>query len=811
MRRTSAGLIVVFAVAALARADIDVETAPVIKAKSTLTPEGESETYRFPATAGSALKFSLSAARRGSLHFVPVLTDPNGQTIPLGPLVVKPTPKGVSAPLIPLGVTGQYRLDVYATGTGDYSLALTAAPQTHSFGAMTLATSEMLPFTFSAPPGSTLALTAKAAKGSTATPRFGLLESGTFSQDLAAAGRATATSHTVSVVSVGGNGDFSVPVSNTGPSGSLNVSVVIRPPKTKPSKLDLRGVVHGRPAGGETLMTRAIGSAGGTVTVADATSDLDGATVVVPAGALTASLPITIASAAVPPLGDDSKQAAGPAVDLEPSGTVFSQSVTVTLPFDFSLLPADAVPADIQVLVREKDGSSATFPVSSVDEVNGTVTVQTNGFSTCIPVVTAGIVRLGVASNGGLKPGGDEFWTLSLHDDMADDPAANDSRGRGYEVSVGEVSFHGDGTLELSDEQRRVEVDEQGTGPGGGIVGTVQATVQSQQGAGTWTYDADGRSIDVTDGGSNPPVLAVSRGGDVMIGKARGAADRKTELIVLLRKNTATLTAASLSGTWHLVAAEVDATSESQGPVDLRAAHVSGRIAFDGKGGFRLTGGQRQSRFQDGAADWESQLKTLAINGTYSVEAAGTVLLTLPPDKPGDTGNVLRAYPGPGATAMLCTDKDARADGVFAMALVKQASGLSLKSLSGEYVSSGIEVNTQIYSNGSVSAQIGDLELRDEDISVTFAGAASIQLSTQEHGVIRDTSTPGGVSVTNPTGSFQGTVSVTSAGDYKVTTADGGVVGCVSPDVNFGFFVNDLGDTRGDHLFEAFVRPAPKK
>jgi hypothetical protein len=44
-----------------------------------------------------------------------------------------------------------------------------------------------------------------------------------------------------------------------------------------------------------------------------------------------------------------------------------------------------------------------------------------------------------------------------------------------------------------------------------------------------------------------------------------------------------------------------------------------------------------------------------------------------------------------------------------------------------------------------------------------------------------------------------------------VTTADGGVVGCVSPDVNFGFFVNDLGDTRGDHLFEAFVRPAPKK
>jgi len=420
-------------------------------------------------------------------------------------------------------------------------------------------------------------------------------------------------------------------------------------------------------------------------------------------------------------------------------------------------------------------------------------------------------VRLGIASSGGLKPGGDEYWTLSLHDDMADDPAANDSRTRGYEVSVGEVSFHGDGTLELSDEQRRIEVDEQSSGPGGGIAGSVQATVQSQQGAGTWTYDADGQSIDVADGGSNPPVLTVSRGGDVMIGKARGAADRKTELIVLLRKGTTTLTTASLSGTWHLVASEVDASPESQGPVSLRAAHVSGRIAFDGKGGFHLTGGQRQSRFQPGADAWESKLKTLSISGTYSVEAAGTVLLNIPPETPGDSGNVLRAYPGPGATAMLCTDKDARADGVFAMVLVKQASGLSLKSLSGEYRSSGIEVETQTYTPGASIVTVGDLELRDEDISVTFAGAASVQLSSEEHQVNRDGSTTGGVSVTNETGSFQGTVSVTSAGDYKVTTADGGVIGCVSPDVNFGFFVNDLGDARGDHLFEAFVRPAPKK
>src|SRR5262245_17252907 len=63
--------------AGAALADVDAETAASLKAKSTLAPEGEVETFRFAATAGTRLAFSLNVARGASLHFTPVLTAPD--------------------------------------------------------------------------------------------------------------------------------------------------------------------------------------------------------------------------------------------------------------------------------------------------------------------------------------------------------------------------------------------------------------------------------------------------------------------------------------------------------------------------------------------------------------------------------------------------------------------------------------------------------------------------------------------------------------------------------------------------------------
>lgn len=70
-----------------------------------------------------------------------------------------------------------------------------------------------------------------------------------------------------------------------------------------------------------TTASKTIGAAGGTVTLTG------GAAVQIPAGALAADTTVTVAQLATPPAG-----AVGAAYDLGPSGTTFSQPVTVSLP-----------------------------------------------------------------------------------------------------------------------------------------------------------------------------------------------------------------------------------------------------------------------------------------------------------------------------------------------------------------------------------------------------------------------------------------------------------------------------------------------
>jgi alpha-tubulin suppressor-like RCC1 family protein len=78
-----------------------------------------------------------------------------------------------------------------------------------------------------------------------------------------------------------------------------------------------------------------VGPAGGTV------AGPNGTQVVVPAGALSAPVLITITTAAVRPL-PPGMQALGTIYDLGPAGTSFAVPVTVTLPLDPALVPAGA-------------------------------------------------------------------------------------------------------------------------------------------------------------------------------------------------------------------------------------------------------------------------------------------------------------------------------------------------------------------------------------------------------------------------------------------------------------------------------------
>jgi uncharacterized delta-60 repeat protein len=126
-----------------------------------------------------------------------------------------------------------------------------------------------------------------------------------------------------------------------------------------------------------------IGAAGGTVTGPSGTK------VVVPAGALNADVRILIEQTAVgAPALPGSFTVAGQTFAITPHGTVFTQPVTVTLPFDPALVPAGRTPELYKTNAQNQweRVSNAVFGAS-------TVTATTTSFSywaTILPQLVAG-------------------------------------------------------------------------------------------------------------------------------------------------------------------------------------------------------------------------------------------------------------------------------------------------------------------------------------------------------------------------------------------------------------------------------------
>lgn len=820
MRRRVLGLIVL-ALAAAARAEVDVDVAPPLHAQSSLSPAGEVETYRFHATKGASLSLAIAAKRGVHLTFAPVLTDPAGHAVDLG---AKGAGARVNVRNLRLGSTGTYRLDVAAAGTGVYALSLAATPQAKFARAFDLAPAASSEFAFSAPPGSAVTFSAKAARGSQATPRFGSLSGQDFALSLGSLGKPTPTSHVVSVTSVGGTGDLTVDVTNAGAvAGAIDATVTVRPPKVKSLKLDLRGAALGRPAGGETAVIHVVGPTGGVVAVTGATSDLNGASVSLPPGALDAPLPISISSADAPPLPDEDSQFAGPAVDLEPSGTTFNSAVSVTLPFDYAQLPALATPDDIFVYVVEEDGSTSKLVPSSVDPgdgVRGTVTVSANGFSKFIAAVPAGMRRIG------LTQGGDKYWALTMKAEMTRDNQQDDSRSRSYSLAIGEVTFLAGHTFQLSTEERTVGIEnpDHVVDPNdindlpGGVDGAVLGSAAPQIESGTWVYGADGQSVALTSSDQKVAVLSVNRDNSVMAGRGRGVSEARAEVSVLLRKNTGPITVKSLAGTYHMVVTGIDGRKNGapRTPATIGTDHQLGTLSFDGKGHCRIVVKGRKTRFDSGA--WKTTAESADFQGTYAVEAAGTVLVTLPPGSPGDPPDALRFYPGAGATVFLGGNRDFSGDNTTLLVLVKQGSGLSPKSLVGAYRGETFQVDAeQSYSVGGVNVgdpppvKIGDPSVSDEHLAMTFNGTASVQIDSTQHEVLRSDTTAGGVAIVEHHDQFGVTVTVDSKGAFRLSDQGGALAGFLAPDAGIGVLVSEASESSGEHTIGFLVRSPPAK
>jgi hypothetical protein len=95
------------------RAEVDVEVDLTVQVTGSVAPEGEVETLTFRGLAGTVLSAAVTPKSPGFTLNV-VLRGPSDQVLPLGSLV--------------LPETGDYRLVIAGTGTGEYQLKMKGAP-----------------------------------------------------------------------------------------------------------------------------------------------------------------------------------------------------------------------------------------------------------------------------------------------------------------------------------------------------------------------------------------------------------------------------------------------------------------------------------------------------------------------------------------------------------------------------------------------------------------------------------------------------------------------------------------------------------
>ena len=774
---------------------VDAEVEGNLKARGTISPGGEVESFSFRAVDGTVLTMKVKGDRKTGLVPSLELSLDRGDPVTPGSEFLSVGGTTLSLRNFPLSGSGEWRADVSGEGTGDYSLSLKTRAPKKATGTLSLDAEGGGSFSFAAPGGSTLTLAARAAKGSGAIPRMTLLSADSGgSRNLDGEGSVKPTSHTATVAVPGEGGDLTLDLVNDGAAGDVLLLVKIKAPKAAREKFDLRGVVLGEPGGGETFLARGVGSDGGVLEVAS--GKLAGAGLTIPEGALDSLIKISIASAPtpVPASGDD--QAAGPAVDLQPSGLTFAQAATLTLPFDPALVPVNKSPEDIRVLVVEGNGSTFEITPTSVDEENGTLTLPINGFSICIPVIRSGQAPLGV------NPGGDEYWFVTLEYEVTPDESGNDSRARYFLQEVGEVSFFGDGTVQTSSSWRTVSFDNAPSAQNG-FDANVQAFEFPQEYEATWQYGPDGRSILLTEGEDGGATLISSRDGSVLV--EFGEEDEPvTGWSVGVRKNASPLTTTSLNGTWTVGGVEMGASTDSfGGPATTKLNRFLGTATFLGNGKVTFAYSERTAEVRPLDSSVRESVESGKETATYEVREDGTILVTFP-DEEGNS-DLLRLMPGRNADVMLMVDDDACGSCTFAAILVRQSSNASTALLSGDYLGSMVSVGLEVYAplpGGSFpQPDIGDPQFFILDFDVPFDGGNSAALTASEHGVQRDGNSEGGVrSSVEPFSTSLG-IAVDKKGSLTLTpTGEGDLLkGAVAPDGMFGFFVTN--PARSDHEF----------
>jgi hypothetical protein len=378
-----------------ALAEIDCELGNGDKVTGTLDPADETETFRFRVPEGAQISVKAKALKNGPSLDV-ALAGPDEAPFEFG------SGNAVAITGAVAEESGVYTVYVSSEDletTGDYSLTISWKSPATASDTLFVGAGESDVLAFSADAGSTVTLSVKPAKGSSAagelqslTPPEGddVVLAGTKSKQLLAQG-----------------GDYLFAFANEGDEdGELVATAKVKPPKIVKRKIALtsRVIGSGNPDG-DTAFASVLGRAGGVVSVppideGEPGFELTGASVSIPANALPAATAIVIATA--PDIEMDFAVGAGTTVFFGPEGAKFDAAATVTIPYDAAY---DTSTEMLVIYTRDAKGKLQLVPPPyTFDAVAHTVSFATSHFSSFRAVApggtTAGLLTLASGING---------------------------------------------------------------------------------------------------------------------------------------------------------------------------------------------------------------------------------------------------------------------------------------------------------------------------------------------------------------------------------------------------------------------------
>ena len=782
---TAVGL-ALLVVAVSARADVDTEVPLPAKLQGSLD-DGEFETIRFFAPEGATLTAKLSTKKKDSVDVRLVLLDPDDVALLLPPANVTDKGSTIKVKKFVLERSGTWSLRVSADGAGDYKLSVKTKLATSLEYDVELA-GDPVDLTIPAVRGATLKITAKAPRGGTAAPVLQSLDGDDISLD----GKRTAASHTATVVAPR-SGDLVLAVAPDGGDGPVTVRVIVKPPKSKVAKVDVRGETLGRPGGGETAVGKVVQPDVGAQIVVGAGTDLVGAAINVPAGALTAPTLISIRSAS-PEVLADPDTGAGPTVEFLPSGLQFSQPVTVTVPIDVTSLPVQTTADDITVLVVESDGSSQEVIPTTVDLDAGVCTVPTSSFSRFTAIAPAGSPRLA----------GRKYWGVALDIRLELDLSGRNESGERH-LARGDVllDFDPDGVSVAAEsvdyELRFGHIRNQSEQ----IEGLFETSVGGFADTVTWQYGPDGRHIELQiPGEQQDEHLFVSRDGSVLLNAvaevSEGASDG-AQLDLFLERPATLDPSALVVGTYYVgdLSIHFDQPQPAD-PLRFELLRTFGTVTFSANGAFTF---DVVHVLADGVPSGSSPAFDFVEerdrgSGTWIVEQAGpfagAIIVTI-------DGQQMRALPDRAGRVFVAAQLGAVFDDWTYLVGVKTSTGRSLSQLNGEYVAGTLFVEPREYEiedgapGSGQSLSLPDFSLSSESARLTFDGSAQAIYATQASVYLeRNPLAVGGVvldrSVESP--APLGVV-LRKDGRFEVSVNDGAPRGAFTADGTFGFVVPD--------------------